>query len=242
MTAAQQEGPIGFTQTRPTSPLAVKPIPGISSVLNDGSSPVVENRATLQGDLLGEPISHGKGDRAQTMVEASSKHLGVEQNGGQGLGSGMNHSSHSQSRFQEPSAFLAQGVGARGVERGPEFPMPTLQRLQMDVQISDTQRVSIDVGVQNRLVSAGLVVDHSVLRNLAAQFVPQLENQLSQVDLELQEFSAEVREEPEQQTGTLFDKSRSHNSEESRQRSEHESHLTHIPFDSQGGQGLHLVA
>lgn len=227
VTAAPPEGPTGFTQTGPTSPLGGKPILGISSVLNDGSSPILENRETVQVDPHADRGFLTKGDRAHTMVEASLKHVGVDPSGGQELGNGMNHSPHSQSRFLEPSAFSNQGVGVRGVERGLELPTPALQRLQMDVQVSETQRVSIDVGVQNRLVSAGLVMDHSILRNLAAQFVPQLENQLSQVDLELTEFSAEVREEREPEAETLFDGSGSHGAQESRRGVTSETPSTH---------------
>lgn len=242
VTAVQQKGPTEFTQTVPTNPLAITPIVGVSSLLNDGSSPTLENRTTVQMDPLGDQGLLNKGDRVHTMVEASLKHVGLDPSGGQGLGNGMNHSPHSQSRFQEPSAFANQGMGVRGVERSPDFPTPTLQRLQMDVQISDTQRVSIDVGVQNRLVSAGLVMDHSVLRNLATQFVPQLENQLSQVDLELKEFSAEVREEREQEAETLFDGAGSHGGQKSQRGSTSVSHSTHNPIARLGEQGLHLVA
>ncbi len=243
VTAVQPEAPAGFSQALSTGPLAIKPTPGILSVVQDVSNPVIGHRTTVPVDLLGESGLHSKGDRAQALVETSVKSAGLDVSGGQGLGSGMNHFQNPQSGFQQPSTPLGQGVGLRGLEeRGPEFPAPALQRLQMDVQLSESQRVSIDVGVQNRLVSAGLVMDHSVLRNLAAQFVPQLENQLNQVDLELKEFSAEVREEREQGAGTLFDRSGSHGAQESRRGAKGESHSTHNPLVRQGDQGLHLVA
>ena len=127
-------------------------------------------------------------------------------------------------------------------ERGQEFPAPALQRLQMDVQLSESQRVQIDVGVQNRQVYTGLIMDHSVLRNLATQFVPQLENQLAEVDLELQEFSAEVREEREQEAASLFDDSRSHNSQESGRRAQGDLLLTQNSVGRQEEPGLHFVA
>ena len=131
----------------------------------------------------------------------------------------------------------------RGLEeRGPELPAPALQRLQMDVQLSDNQRVQIDVGVQNRQVYTGLVMDHSVLRNLAAQFVPQLENQLAEVDLELQEFSAEVREEREHDAETLFHDRQSHESRESTDRSHGERRSTLDALHRSEERGLHLVA
>jgi len=89
-------------------------------------------------------------------------------------------------------------------ERVPDFPTPTLQRLQMDVQLSEANRIQIDVGVQHRQVYAGLLMDQATLKNLAMQFVPQLEDQLAQNDMDLQEFSAEVRDQhhhkPESET------------------------------------------
>ena len=79
-------------------------------------------------------------------------------------------------------------------DRGPDLPTPALQRLQMEVQLSETNRIQIDVGVQQRQVYAGLLMDQATLKNLAVQFVPQLEEQLAQNDMDLQEFSAEVRD------------------------------------------------
>jgi hypothetical protein len=85
-------------------------------------------------------------------------------------------------------------------------------------------------------------MDHSVLRNLATQFVPQLENQLAEVDLELQEFSAEVREEREQEAGRLFDDSRSHNAQKSGRHAQGELLSNKNPVGRQKEPGLHLVA
>ncbi len=103
--------------------------------------------------------------------------------------------------------------------------------------------MAIDVGVQNRQVSAGLVMDHSVLRNLATQFVPQLENQLNQVDLKLQEFSAEVREERRHEEGNVFDGTPSHRHTSSPRHSsqpESESQEQGVPQETE--RGLHFVA
>ena len=243
VTAIPAEGPAGFAGPGLTNQIAVKSIPGNSSVLSDASGPGAEYRASVPADLLGETGLLGKGDRVQTLVETSVKSVGLDPSGGQGLGNGMNHFSNSQSGFQQPSLSSGQGVGLRTLEeRGQEFPAPVLQRLQMDVQLSETQRVQIDVGVQNRQVYAGLVMDHSVLRNLANQFVPQLENQLTQVDLELQEFSAEVREEREQETQTMLDDSRSHEGEISGQTAEGELLSIQNPVGRQKEPGLHFVA
>jgi len=243
VTAIQVEGPAGFTGPNLTNQISVKLIPGNSSVLNDVSGPGIEHRTTVPVDLLGETGLLVKGERGQTIIETSVKSVGMDPIGGQGLGNGMNHFSNSQSGFQQPSSFPGQGVGLRVLEeRGQESPVPALQRLQMDVQLSENQRVHIDVGVHNRQVYTGLVMDHSVLRNLATQFVPQLENQLAEVDLELQEFSAEVREEREQEAGSLFDDSGSHKAQESGRRAQDELLTAQNPVGGQEGQGLHFVA
>ncbi|MFA9562478.1 MAG: hypothetical protein ACERKU_09105, partial [Nitrospirota bacterium] len=203
----------------------------------------IEHRTTVPADLLGETVLLAKGERGQTIIEASVKSVGLDPSGGQGLGNGMNHFSNSQSGLQQPSSFLGQGVGFRALEeRGQEFPAPAFQRLQMDVQLSENQRVHIDVGVHNRQVYTGLVMDHAVLRNLATQFLPQLENQLAEVDLELQEFSAEVREEREQEAGSLFDDSRSHKGQESGRRAQGDLSLSLNPLLGHDERGLHFVA
>jgi hypothetical protein len=242
-TAIQAEGPAGFTGPNLTNQISVKATPGNSSVLSDVSRQGIENRTSVPVELLGETGVLAKGERGQTLIETLVKTVGLDPSGGQGLGNGMNHFSNSQSGFQQPSSFPGQGVGLRGLEeRGQEFPAPVLQRLQMDVQLSENQRVQVDVGVHNRQVYTGLVMDHSVLRNLANQFVPQLENQLAEVDLELQEFSAEVREEREPEAGRLFDDSRSHKAQESGQRAQGELLSTQNPVGRQEEPGLHFVA
>jgi hypothetical protein len=242
-TAIQVEGPAGFTGPNLTNQISVKSIPGNFSPLSDGPGPVIENRTNVPAELLGETGVLAKGERGQTIIETSVKSVGLDPSGGQGLGNGMNHFSNSQSGSQQPSSFPGQGVGLRGLEeRGQEFPAPALQRLQMDVQLSENQRVQVDVGVHNRQVYTGLVMDHSVLRNLANQFVPQLENQLAEVDLELQEFSAEVREEREQEENRLFDDSRSHNAQESGRPAQGELLSTQNPVGRQEEPGLHFVA
>ncbi len=242
-TAIQAEGAAGFTGPNLTNQIPVKSIPGISSVLSDVSGPGIEHRTTVPADLPGEIGLLAKGERGQTIIEASVKSVGLDPSGGQGPGNGMNNFSNSQSGSQQPPFSPGQGMGLRALEeRGQNFPAPALQRLQMDVQLSESQRVQIDVGVQNRQVYTGLVMDHSVLRNLATQFVPQLENQLAEVDLELQEFSAEVREEREQEAGRLFDDSRSHNAQKSGRHAQGELLSNKNPVGRQKEPGLHLVA
>jgi hypothetical protein len=240
--AIQVEGPAGFTGPNLTTQISEKTIPGPSSVLSDMSGSGLEHRTTVTTDLLGEVGSLAKGERGQTMIETSVKSVGLDPSGGQGLGNGMNHFPNSQSGSQQPSSFQGQGVGFRVLEeRGQEFSAPVLQRLQMDVQVSENQRVQIDVGVHNRQVYTGLILDHSVLRNLATQFVPQLENQLAEVDLELQEFSAEVRGEQEKEAGGLLNKDRFHEAQDSRSRAQGELPLKQNPVGPQKETGLHFV-
>ena len=243
VTARQEDGPAGFTGPNLTNQISVQSIPGNSSVLSDVSGQSIEHRTTVPADLLGETALLAKGERGQTIIETSVKSVGLDPSGGQGLGSGMNHFSNSQSGFQQPSSFPGQGVGFRALEeRGQEIQAPALQRLQMDVQLSENQRVHIDVGVHNRQVYTGLVMDHSVLRNLATQFVPQLENQLAEVDLELQEFSAEVHEEQKHEADSLFNDSQSHKAQESRPRAQGELLSIQNPVGRQKEPGLHFVA
>ncbi len=243
VTAVQQDAPTGLTQALVPGLSAPKPIFGMSSIGHNVSNPVINQRTTIPVDLPGEPGLLGKGDRAQTLVEASVKSQGVDPSGGQGLGSGMNQFHNPQSGYQQPAATLAQGMGMRGLEeRGPELPVPALQRLQMDVQLSENQRVSIDVGVQNRQVYAGLTMDHSVLRNLANQFVPQLENQLADVDMELQEFSAEVREERDREGDKLLHDSGYHQADESGGKSPGDVSSPSNIRNQQEERGLYLVA
>ncbi|UCH90640.1 MAG: hypothetical protein JSU60_05890, partial [Nitrospirota bacterium] len=241
--AIQTEGPAGFTGTSLLTQISEKTITGHSSVLSDISGSGIEHRTTVTTDLAGEAGLNAKGERGQTMID-TSKSVGLDPSGGPGLGNGMNSFSNSQSGSQQPSLFQGQGVGFRVLEeRAQEFPAPAIQRLQMDVQLSESQRVHIDVGVHNRQVYTGLVMDHSVLRNLATQFVPQLENQLAEVDLELQEFSAEVREEQEQEqeAKSLFDDSRSHEAHESKRSAQGEMLSTQNPVGRQAEAGLHFV-
>ncbi len=235
-------GPAGFGQTDSISQLIGKQVPGSASIVNDLSSSGIENRTTLQIDPLGDTGLLNKGDRAQSVIDASTKTVGLDASGGQGLGSGMNYPQNSQAGYQQAFTTTGQAMGVRGLEeRVAEFPTPALQRLQLDVQLSETQRVSIDVGVQNRQVYAGLVTDHAVLRNLAAQFVPQLENQLADVDLELQEFSAEVREERQQQDDPVF-RHPSLTRQGTRGASQQESVTPQSSLNRQEHAGLHLVA
>lgn len=123
-----------------------------------------------------------------------------------GLQSGMGGFSHSQSghqSFQSSSGHLP-GANRIPAEVSQELPPQPLQRLQLDVQISETHRVQIDVGVHHRQVYAGLMMDHLALRNLALQNVPQLEEQFTNINMELSEFSAKTPEDDNAEADHLF--------------------------------------
>jgi len=242
-TTVQAEGPAGFIGPDVTKQVAGKSVPGTVSVLSDLNGQSIEHRTAVPVDVFGETGVLNKGERGQVGVETSLRSVAVDPTGGQGLGTGMNNFSNSSSGYHQQSMLAGQGPGVRALEeRGQEFPAPVLQRLQMDVQVSENQRVQIDVGVQNRLVSAGLVMDHSALRNLANQFVPHLENQLSQVDLELEEFSAEVREESEPGTHSMFDDSRTSKGQRFGGQTQGELQSTPNPLGHRKETGLHFVA
>jgi hypothetical protein len=167
---------------------------GISSLLREMLGNGQEAVVGTSTDLPGDSGLSSSGDRSQDVLGATGKSAGVDSHGGQGLHNGPGGFS-SQSGFQQSSSSLFSGGGIRmPEERATDLPTPALQRLQMDVQVSASSRIQIDVGVHHRQVYTGLLMDQATLKNLAVQFVPQLQDQLGQIDLELQEFSAEVRE------------------------------------------------
>lgn len=216
----------------------------ISSLLSESSANGKESSIGIPLDLFADANVSLTGDRSREALEATGKAAGVDPNTGQGLNNGMGNPTHSQSGFPQSSSSSSPGQSVRvAEERVPDLPGPSLQRLQMEVQLSENNRVQIDVGVQNRQVYASLLMDQATLKNLAVQFVPQLEEQLTQGEMELQEFSAEVRDhqgrqEPDtrsdgagtqrSQRGTMFP----HQAPGS---------LSHVVMRAEE-QGMHLVA
>ncbi|MDR4495563.1 MAG: hypothetical protein R3B74_14345 [Nitrospirales bacterium] len=169
---------------------------GIGAVLGGTGSPATESLSDTSGSKPELPKIPNVGDSYGTNSDAN------EETGGQsGLG-GFSHSPGHQSSYSQSG----QLTGSLRVPEAaaPELPLQPIQRLQLDVQISETQRVQIDVGVQHRQVYAGLVMDHMALRNLALQFLPQLEEQFTNINMELSEFSAETPEEKGSETDSTF--------------------------------------
>ena len=226
----------------------VFPLPGGTSsipIRSDGGGGVAGGTAAVLNEAMRE-----SGGASMDVIKPSGdgdlQGLGSEGNHESGLQSGLSGFSHSQSGQQQASPHAGpMGNGIRHQEEvTPELPTQPLQRLQLDVQISETQRVQIDVGVQHRQVYAGLVMDQAALKNLAMQFVPQLEEQLSHHNLELDQFSAETWEDPGAEAGSSSyqrDRSESKESEGSgRRRSWQASSLSHQGIQRE--VGLHFVA
>lgn len=117
-----------------------------------------------------------------------------------GRQSGQQHGGQPASvNGQEPrTSFLPAVEGAlrpHAVDtRQPVFVGQPPQRLQLDVTLSDTTRLQIEVAVQQRQVSANMLLDQAALRNLVMQHQPQLDAQLAANGLELKELWAEVRD------------------------------------------------
>ncbi len=241
--AQQTNGIVGFTDPALVNPISTKPTTGAPELFKNVSGSLSEFQASIPLHPNGEFAMLEKGDRSQQFGETLLRTVGLETSGGQGLGMGMNFSSHSNSGFHQNNFANGQSIGLRGSEEPRiDFPAPALQRLQMDVQLAENHRVQLDVGVQNKHVYAGLVTDYSVLRNLATQFVPQLEAQLANIDLELQEFSAELREEQEQQTDKMFPEHRDHRNKKVNKQSHDDLGATEKTAHSYDEEGIHLVA
>ena len=96
------------------------------------------------------------------------------------------------------SSFSQQmeGTMAKGIlsDRPQQMGASVPQRLQMDVILADATKLQIEVAVQQRQVSAHLLLDQMALRNLVLQNQPQLDTQMATAGLDLKEFGAEVKE------------------------------------------------
>jgi len=80
------------------------------------------------------------------------------------------------------------------VDRWRAMNLLSPQRLQLEVMLADEAKVQVDVLVKHQQVSAQLMTDQMMLRNLMLQHAPQLDVQLDSVGLELKQFGAEVSE------------------------------------------------
>ncbi|KPK26279.1 MAG: hypothetical protein AMK69_12440 [Nitrospira bacterium SG8_3] len=239
-----EEASASLAEAVQSSQSRMKYVNGVSPLLSESTGNGKEPSMAIPSDLLGESGLSSTGDRSRDGLEATGKAEGVDSNAGQGLNNGMGNPTHSQTGFQQSSSSSSPGSTARmAEERVPDLPGPALQRLQMEVQLSETNRVQIDVGVQHRQVYASLLMDQATLKNLAVQFVPQLEEQLTQGEMELQEFSAEVRD---HQSGQESDTRSDGAGTQTSQRGITALHQTPGSLSHMAGraeeQGFHLVA
>ncbi|WP_447962292.1 hypothetical protein [Nitrospira sp. Ecomares 2.1] len=239
-----EDTPAGIADVGQLNQNRLKYVSGVSSVLSESTANGKESSVGIPVDLLADAKVSLTGVGSRDVLEATGKAEGVDSNAGQGLNHGMGNPTHSQSGFQQSSSSSSPGPAVRMPEEPvSNLPGPALQRLQMEVQLSETNRVQIDVGVQHRQVYASLLMDQATLKNLAVQFVPQLEEQLTQGDMELQEFSAEVRDQHgERESSTWSDGAGTQTS----QRGTTFLHQTPGSLSHVGmrvdEQGLHLVA
>lgn len=194
-------------------------IPDVSPlrVVPGGYGPRVEGGGGVAGGTtfsMNEGIPEASWTKMNLIkIQGDMERQGMDHDGKSESGSQSGLGGFSQSPSGQQQSLPQSGQTGGGVrvldEAVSERPTQPLQRLQLDVQVSETQRVQIDVGVQHRQVYAGLVMDQMALRNLAMQFVPQLEEQLSQLNLELNQFSAETSEEQRSEGGSSFPHNRS---------------------------------
>lgn len=241
---AFEETQAGMAEMGQLSQNRLKYVSGVLSVLSESSANGKESSIGIPLDLLADANASLTGDRSRGVLEATGKAEGVDPNAGQGFNNGMGNRTHSQSGFQQSSSSPSPGPTVRmAEERVQDLPGPALQRLQMEVQLSETNRVQIDVGVQHRQVYASLLMDQATLKNLAVQFVPQLEEQLTQGEMELQEFSAEVRDHQGRQESDVRSDGAGTQTSQRGTTSLHQApgSLSHVAKRAEE-QGLHLVA
>jgi len=156
-------------------------------------------RVEFQGSGTLSPGGFGADGSMQDQFKTGQQ--GQSQEGEQFFSHGRSTGSHSQAipigmPDSPNNSFMGELQGTmrpHGTGDRPPVLTPTPpQRLQLDVTLADRTRVQIDVTVQQRQVSANLLMDQVALRNLAIHNEPQLNAQLSSVDLELKQFGAEV--------------------------------------------------
>ena len=211
----QVSGPIDPSLLRNQPPVTPVPVLGTSQQ-------AVPSALTVNGAL--NPVS-GEGTQGQIGAEseirlgsASIKSVQLSQ-GEVGSSGSETFSGHhpnsgmasSPDSHQGNTSNLNQGQSQNALrvstfeERLQAYHATAPQRLQIDVQVSETARVQVDVAVQQRQVYAGLLMDQPILRNLALQHVPQLEEQLNQNGMELQEFDVQVDQQEHNQREVFED-------------------------------------
>ncbi|RMH36117.1 MAG: hypothetical protein D6690_06575 [Nitrospirae bacterium] len=101
------------------------------------------------------------------------------------------HQMKSSTLTKDGRAVSVPGATVSG-DRTPSMAMSGSHRLQLDVPLSQTAMMHLDVSVQQRQVSANLLLDHPVIKHLAVQHVSELEDQLGMLGFQLREFDAQT--------------------------------------------------
>ena len=248
----QSSGPVDPGLLRSQPPVTPVSVPG-------PSQPAVPSPLTVNGGL--NPIS-GEGTQGQIGAETDSRFGSASIKSGQVAQGEVGSSGNETFSGQHPNGGMAssadshqgnssnmnQGQSQSAVrvntfeERLQAYQATAPQRLQIDVQLSETARVQVDVAVQQRQVYAGLLMDQPILRNLALHHVPQLEEQLNQNGMELQEFDVQVDQQENSQREVFEDVPHA-----SRFGSEQEDDLVDLvktdpAMASDRERGLHFVA
>jgi len=160
---------------------------GVTVIDSTGNFPhavVGEGHTETGGSSLGSDQRSGQ--------ENGSVFANKQQASGQGLG-GFSFHSESVNEFRGSDTLSAARTDMLA-DRTRTMNMLSSQRMQLEVMLSDESKVQVEVSVKQQLVSAHLLTDQMMLRNLAIQQEPQLTTQLSSVGLELKQFGAEVGE------------------------------------------------
>ncbi|GJL63627.1 MAG: hypothetical protein NPIRA04_22810 [Nitrospirales bacterium] len=159
------------------------------------------------------PASHDELTQGLTRVESENKLLGSlsasqgteshSGHSGTGLPFGHHAGTGQGQLFDTTSSNLVSTSQVQIVAKGGSFDerlqllnTAVPHRLQIDVQLSEASRVQVDVGVAQRQVYAGVLLDNPVLRALASQNVQSLEDQLGRADMELEEFDVHEENQP----------------------------------------------
>lgn len=158
---------------------------------------VVDGTANTHLSVVGEE-GHAEtggsslGSDQRTGQENGSAFGNKQQTAGHGL-SGFSFSTESVNEFRSNETSLA-GRTDMLADRTRTMNMLSSQRMQMEVMLSDESKVQVEVSVKQQQVTAQLLTDQMMLRNLMIQHEPQLDAQLTSVGLELKQFGAEVSE------------------------------------------------
>lgn len=226
--------------------------PIVGGLLNQTelSSTIPQNiQSTLSP--LGTPATIGNDSQTSGSISLVGKSEG--ETGGSSLAFDQRGHQENGAALSQRQQFAGQTFGGSSFgESGPEFRVAessagvrpeslaersramnvlTQQRMQLDVMLTDETKVQVDVMVKQQAVTAQLMTDHVMLRNLALQHEPLLDAQLSSAGLELKQFGAEVSEQG------LFGQ---HLSDSSEQHSSHPSNVEG-PDDSIMSQGSNLL-